>query len=160
MEVHHFSSLPRCGFARAEENVDLEVLVLSFCGIWIVSLAFLSFAIFFSENPLDSASKAKVSNDGTLSINDVQEEDAGDFSCLVENDFGKDRITYSIIVLGLLIFSQKISIPIIKKKVFFKFSTKKKYSLCSATFSSNSGSGVYHRRINEISVENPFQQNV
>lgn len=54
----------------------------------------------YRGKPLDINGKTKISPDGTLVVSNIEEEDGGDYSCHVQNDFGKDNVTYSIIILG------------------------------------------------------------
>ncbi|GAB6027127.1 Down syndrome cell adhesion molecule-like protein 1, partial [Chamberlinius hualienensis] len=49
---------------------------------------------------IDPFSQDKITADGSLSLKNLQEEDAGDYTCVVKNDYGEDKITYTIIVLA------------------------------------------------------------
>lgn len=46
--------------------------------------------------PLETSSKKSVVKNGTLYIRDCQRADEGNYTCSVENTWGKDEITYSI----------------------------------------------------------------
>ncbi|GAB6032244.1 Down syndrome cell adhesion molecule-like protein 1 [Chamberlinius hualienensis] len=49
---------------------------------------------------LERNAKAKISNDGSLFISGLEDNEGGDYSCHVQNDIGEDKITYTIIVLA------------------------------------------------------------
>lgn len=48
--------------------------------------------------PLETTSRKTISKNGTLSIKDCQNSDGGNYTCAVENSWGKDEIVYNIIV--------------------------------------------------------------
>lgn len=52
--------------------------------------------------PLESNDRIRKLPEGSLLIRSVTRTDAGEYSCFVENSFGKDKITHHIIVLGIL----------------------------------------------------------
>lgn len=47
-------------------------------------------------SPLETNSKRLIAKNGTLSIRDCQRGDEANFTCSVENTWGKDEITYRI----------------------------------------------------------------
>lgn len=49
---------------------------------------------------IEENSQRKISPDGSLSIKEIKDEDAGEYECSTHNDFGKDQITYVVTVLG------------------------------------------------------------
>ncbi|GAB6020998.1 Down syndrome cell adhesion molecule-like protein 1 [Chamberlinius hualienensis] len=49
---------------------------------------------------VDTKEGTKIRADGSLSLNDIRESDAGDYVCTVRNDHGEDKITHTVIVLG------------------------------------------------------------
>lgn len=52
--------------------------------------------------PFESNDRIRQLPEGSLLIRSVTRTDAGEYSCFVENSFGKDKITHKIIVLGIL----------------------------------------------------------
>lgn len=48
--------------------------------------------------PLETNSRKSIAKNGTLSIRDCQYTDSGNYTCNVENNWGKDEIMYSIVV--------------------------------------------------------------
>lgn len=52
--------------------------------------------------PLESNDRIRQLPEGSLLIRSVTRTDAGEYSCFVENSFGKDKITHRIVVLGIL----------------------------------------------------------
>lgn len=51
--------------------------------------------------PLESNDRIRQLPEGSLLIRSVTRTDAGEYSCFVENSFGKDKITHHIVVLGI-----------------------------------------------------------
>ncbi|XP_050548475.1 cell adhesion molecule DSCAM-like [Daktulosphaira vitifoliae] len=50
--------------------------------------------------PLENNDRIRQLPEGSLLIRSVTRQDAGEYSCFVENSFGKDKITHNIMVLG------------------------------------------------------------
>ncbi|GAB6021006.1 Down syndrome cell adhesion molecule-like protein 1 [Chamberlinius hualienensis] len=49
---------------------------------------------------VDAMEGAKIRTDGSLSLHDIKEDDAGDYTCTARNDLGEDKITHTVIVLS------------------------------------------------------------
>lgn len=52
-----------------------------------------------NDLPLEVGGRRSVYSNATLTIKDIQSVDQANFSCSVENQFGKDEIIYSLKVL-------------------------------------------------------------
>lgn len=48
--------------------------------------------------PLETSARKTIAKNGTLAIRDAQFTDSGNYTCSVENNWGKDEIVYSIVV--------------------------------------------------------------
>uniref|UniRef100_T1JA70 Down syndrome cell adhesion molecule-like protein Dscam2 n=1 Tax=Strigamia maritima TaxID=126957 RepID=T1JA70_STRMM len=49
---------------------------------------------------VDKSDRLYVSTDGSLTITNIQEKDAGNYSCKLSNTFGMDQVVYTLIVLA------------------------------------------------------------
>lgn len=50
--------------------------------------------------PLDASERVRQLPEGSLQIAGVAREDAGEYSCHVDNQFGTDTVTHTLSVLG------------------------------------------------------------
>lgn len=50
------------------------------------------------DQPMETSQRKTIAKNGTLSIRDSQHSDGGNYSCSVENNWGKDEIIYNIII--------------------------------------------------------------
>lgn len=57
-------------------------------------------------NPLDASERVRQLPEGSLQIAGVAREDAGEYSCHVDNQFGTDTVTHTLSVLGKYIYIQ------------------------------------------------------
>jgi len=67
--------------------------------------------------PLESNDRIRQLPEGSLLIRSVTRTDAGEYSCFVENSFGKDKITHRIVVLGILYKVHNVSMRIHVKHI-------------------------------------------
>ncbi|GAB6020996.1 Down syndrome cell adhesion molecule-like protein 1 [Chamberlinius hualienensis] len=49
---------------------------------------------------IETIDGATIKADGSLNLAEIKEEDAGDYVCIIRNDFGEDKITHTVTVLG------------------------------------------------------------
>uniref|UniRef100_T1IUI6 Down syndrome cell adhesion molecule-like protein Dscam2 n=1 Tax=Strigamia maritima TaxID=126957 RepID=T1IUI6_STRMM len=52
------------------------------------------------QTPLQTNERIRLQDDGSLFISTIQRSDAGNYSCRVQNVYGKDEITYNLVVLA------------------------------------------------------------
>lgn len=48
------------------------------------------------DKPLETNGRKEILSDGTLIIRDTQKSDQGNYTCLVENQYGRDDIVYTV----------------------------------------------------------------
>lgn len=49
-------------------------------------------------HPMETNSRKMIAKNGTIAIRDSQQSDAGNYTCSVENNWGKDEITYHVVI--------------------------------------------------------------
>ncbi|GAB6032243.1 Down syndrome cell adhesion molecule-like protein 1 [Chamberlinius hualienensis] len=54
----------------------------------------------FKSQPIRPSDRMYVSNEGYLIIKEIEEFDAGDYTCTARNDLSQDKVTYTVIVFG------------------------------------------------------------
>lgn len=56
-------------------------------------------------HPLEASERVRQLPEGSLQIAGVAREDAGEYSCHVDNQFGTDTVTHTLSVLGISHFT-------------------------------------------------------
>ncbi|XP_077868651.1 muscle, skeletal receptor tyrosine-protein kinase-like, partial [Saccoglossus kowalevskii] len=54
------------------------------------------------DDSLETNKRAKIGEDGTLFIRDLQVEDEGTYVCVVENQFGKEEVSAYLRITGIV----------------------------------------------------------
>lgn len=69
------------------------------CCIYFKVISF--FALIRRGQPIRDRRRTKFMNNGSLLIEDVEDDDAGNYTCRVQNVYGADEIAFMLVVRGM-----------------------------------------------------------